>query len=55
MNTSIHYCAQQSVGSSMEKTMPIFPNIVYKCLFTFKGEYDIEIFIGMDLGLVIQI
>ena len=27
----------------MENTMPIFPNIVYKCLFTFKGGYAIEI------------
>ena len=25
-----------------EITMPIFPNIVYKCLFTFKGGYDID-------------
>ena len=30
--------------------MPIFPNIVYKCSFTFKGGYDIDMnnFIGMD-------
>ena len=33
-----------------EITMPIFPNIVYKCSFTFKGGYDIDMnnFIGMD-------
>ena len=28
--------------SSMKKTMPIFPNTVYKCFFTFKGEYNID-------------
>ena len=37
------------------ESMPIFPNIVYKCLFTFKGGYAIEICIGVDLGLLIQI
>ena len=25
-----------------EITTPIFPNIVYKCSFTFKGDYDID-------------
>ena len=35
--------------------MPIFPNIVYKCFFTFKRGYAIEICIGMNLGLLIQI
>ena len=24
-----------------EKTVPMFPNMVYKCPFTFKGGYDI--------------
>ena len=33
--------------------MPKFLNIVYKYLFTFKGGYAIEIFIGMELGLLI--
>ena len=28
--------------SRMEKTKPIFPNIVYKCLFTFKGGYNTD-------------
>ena len=25
-----------------EKNVPIFPNIVYKCSFIFKGGYDID-------------
>lgn len=36
-------------------TMPIFVNIVYRCSVTFKRGYAIEICIGMDLGLLIQI
>ena len=33
-----------------EITTSIFPNIAYKCSFTIKGGYDIDInnFIGMD-------
>ena len=33
-----------------EITTSIFPNIVHKCSFTFKGGYDIDMnnFIGMD-------
>ena len=33
-----------------EITTSIFPDIVYKCSFTFKGGYDIDMnnFIGMD-------
>ena len=49
------YFAQQKARSILERTMPIFLNIVYKCLFTFKGGYAIEICIGMDLALLIQI
>ena len=36
------------------RTTPIFPNIVYKCFFTFKGQYAMEICIDMGLGLLIQ-
>ena len=50
-----NYFTQQKAGSSLDRTMPKFSNTVYKCLFTFKGEYASEIFIGMDLGLLIQI
>ena len=45
------YFTQQKAGSCVDKTTPIFPNIVYKCLFTFKGGYAIEIFIDVDLAL----
>ena len=44
---------QEAVWS--EITIPIFPNIVYNCLFTFKGGYAIEICISMNLSLLIQI
>ena len=36
------YFPQQKAGSSFERTMPKFANTVYKCLFSFKGEYAIE-------------
>ena len=39
----------------LEGTIFKFPNIVYKCLVTFRGGYAIDICIGMDLGLLIQI
>ena len=55
MWTPENYFAQQKAGSSRERTTPITPNIAYKCLFTFKGEYYVEICIDMDLYLMIQI
>ena len=30
--------AQQKAENSLTRTMPKFPNIVYKCLGTFKGD-----------------
>ena len=57
-----HECPQKENTSPNKKqeavwkrTTPQFPNIVYKCLFVFKGGYAIEICIGMDLGLLMQI
>ena len=34
-----------------EITRSIFPDIVYKCSFTFKGEYDIDM-INLDLLMI---
>ena len=51
-----NYFTQQKAGSSLERTMPKFPNTAYKYLFTSKGGCAIKIFCnGMDLGLLIQI
>ena len=51
----LKYFTQQKAGSSLERTIPKFPNIVYKCLFTFKGGYVIEIQVNIDLDLLIKI
>ena len=37
------YFIQQKAGNNLERTMPKFPNIVYKCLDTFKGGYAIDL------------
>ena len=42
LQESQNYFAQQKAESSLERTMPKLPNIVYKCLFTFKGRYAKE-------------
>ena len=46
-----YFPQQKKPGNCLERTMPKFSNIVYKCLFTFKGGYAVEICIGMGLGL----
>ena len=37
------YFIQQKAGSTLERTMSKFPRIGYKCLFTFKEEYAINL------------
>ena len=55
MNTPQKITHSQKAKNSMKRTTPILPNIVCKCLLTLKGVYAVEISIGTDLGLLIQI